>query len=70
MLILGVLVYIERRTLPHCSVVANDGGVESYRKIIHHLLVDHYGQEGRALYPYSSRLEVHVGQLLVGFRPC
>ena len=31
--------------------------------------MDHYGQVGRALFPYSSGLGVHVGQLLVGFRP-
>ena len=50
--------------------MVNDGGVESYPKRTRHLLVDHYGQVGRALSPYFSRSRVHVGQLLVGFRPC
>ena len=51
-------------------MMANDGGVESYWKITRHLTVDHYGQVRWALCPYSSGLGVHVGQLLVGFRPC
>ena len=38
-------------------------------KITRHLPVDHYGQVGRALCPYSSRSGVHVGELLVGSRP-
>ena len=50
--------------------MVNDGGVESYLKITHHLSVDHYGQVDRALCPYFSGLGVHVGQLLVVFRPC
>ena len=49
--------------------MANDGGVESYRKITRHLPVDHYSQVGQALFPYSSGLGVHVEQLLMGFRP-
>ena len=44
--------------------------MESYQKITRHLPVDHYGQVGQALCPYFSGLEVHVGQLLVGFRAC
>ena len=39
-------------------------------KITRHLPVDHYGQVGRAFCPYLSGLGVHVGQLLLGFRPC
>ena len=50
--------------------MVNDGGVESYLKITFHLPMDHYGQVGRALCPYLSGLRVHVGQLLMGFRPC
>ena len=50
--------------------MVNDGGVESYLKITRHLPVDHYGQVERALCPYLSGLGVHVGQLLLGFRPC
>ena len=50
--------------------MVNDEGVESYLKITRHLLVDHYGQVGWALCPYLSGLGLHVGQLLVGFRPC
>ena len=50
--------------------VVNNGRVESYLKITHHLPVDHYGQVERALCPYLSGLGVHVGQLLLGFRPC
>ena len=38
-------------------------------KITRHLPVDHCGQVGRALCPYSSGLGVHIGELLVGFRP-
>ena len=49
--------------------MANNGGVESYRKITRHLSVDHYGQVERVLCPYFSGLGVHVRQLLVGFRP-
>ena len=47
----------------------SDGGVESYLKTTRHLSVDHYGQVGRALCPYSSRLGVHSRELLVGSRP-
>ena len=47
----------------------SDGGVESYLKTTRHPSVDHYGQVGRALCPYSSRLGVHAGELLVGSRP-
>ena len=43
--------------------------MERYLKITHHLSVDHYGQVGRALCPYSSGLGVHVEELLVGSRP-
>ena len=43
--------------------------MESYLKIACHLPVDHCGQVGRALCPYSSGLGVHVGELLVGFCP-
>ena len=46
----------------------SDEGVESYLKTTRHPLVDHYGQVGRALCPYSSRLRVHAGELLVGSR--
>ena len=53
----------------HCSRVVSDRGVESYMKITHHLPMDHYGQVGRALCPYSSGLGVHAGELLVGSRP-
>ena len=49
--------------------MASDEGVESYLKIARHLPVDHCGQVGRALCPYSSGLGVHVGELLVGFCP-
>ena len=55
--------------LLHCSGVVSDKGVESYLKITRHLSVDHYGQVGRALCPYSFGLGVHVGELLVGSRP-
>ena len=47
----------------------SDGGVESYLKRTHHPSVDGYGQVGRALYPYSFELGVHVGELLVGSWP-
>ena len=50
--------------------MVNDGGVESYPKTTRHLPVDHCGQVERALCPYLSRLWVHVGQLLMGFRLC
>ena len=43
--------------------------MKSYLKITCHLPVDHYGQVGRALFPYLSGLGVHVGEHLVGFRP-
>ena len=43
--------------------------MKSYLKITCHFPVDHYGQVGRALFPYLSGLGVHVGELLVGFRP-
>ena len=49
--------------------MVGDREVESYLKITRHLPVDHYGQVGRALCPYSSKLGVHVGELLVGSRP-
>ena len=49
--------------------MVSDGGVESSLKITRHLSVDHCGQVRRALYPYSFGLGVHVGELLVGFRP-
>ena len=55
--------------LPHCFGVVSDRGVESYLKKTRHLPVDHYGQVGRALCPYSSRLGEHDGELLVGSRP-
>ena len=55
--------------VPHCSGVESDGGVESYLKITRHRPVDRYGQVGRALCPYSSKLGVHAGELLVGSRP-
>ena len=59
---------LSRLGFSHCFGVVNDGGVESYRKITRHLPVDHYGQVGRALCPYSFGLGVHVWQPLVGFR--
>ena len=49
--------------------MVSDRGVESYLKITRHLPMDHYGQVGRDLCPYLSGLGVHVGELLVGFRP-
>ena len=50
--------------------MVNDRGVGSYMRITRHLLEDHYGQVEWALCRYFSRLRAHVGQLLVGFRPC
>ena len=47
----------------------NDGEVESCPKRTHHLPVDHYGQVGRAFFPYLPGLGVQVGQRLVGFQP-
>ena len=55
--------------LSHCSGVESDGGVETYLKTTRHWPVDCYGQVGWALCPYSSRLGVHTGDLLVGSRP-
>ena len=43
--------------------------MERYLKITRHLPVDHYGRVERALFPYSSGLGVHVGELLIGSRP-
>ena len=55
--------------LPHYSRVVSDKGVERYLKITRHIPVDHYGQVGRALCPYSSEFGIHVRELLVGSRP-
>ena len=44
--------------------------MESYLKRTRQLSVDHYGQVERDLCPYFSGLGVHVGRILVGFRPC
>ena len=49
--------------------MVNDGEVESCPKRTRHLLADHYGLVGRALFPYLPRLGVQVGQCLVGFQP-
>ena len=49
--------------------MVNDGEVESCPKRTCHLPVDHYGQVGRAFFPYPLGLGVQVGQRLVGFRP-
>ena len=44
--------------------------MESCLKKTRHLPDDHYGQVGRALYPYLPGLGVQVRQPLAGFRPC
>ena len=50
--------------------MVSDGEVESCLKRTRYLSDDHYGQVGRAFYPYFPGLGVQVGQHLVGFQPC
>ena len=50
--------------------MVSDEEVESCLKRTRHQPDDHYGQVGRALFPYSPGLGLHAGRHHVGCRTC
>ena len=50
--------------------MVSNGEAERCPKRTRHQPGDHYGQAGRALFPYSPGLRVHSGRHLGGYRAC
>ena len=50
--------------------MVSNGEVEICLKRTRHRQDDHYDRAGRAFFPYSPGLELHVGRHPVGCQPC